>query len=179
MAILYAAPLIALAVMATPVRAPAPGVVLTLGREAGVVVVSNRTALEQWLARALTLQRRAGRVWIPVPANFNIIARCDERLGDRTQPVRLRPGQAVTVARWTGEDCNGQCPRSCRLNAYLGPGTFRVIARTWPGGIAIFSPAFDMPAVPPERREYTASISYRSRAAGGRQPKRALSAYRL
>lgn len=172
MAALHAAPLIALALLAAPARPLVPAVTLSLGREKGVVVVRNRTSSEQWLARALAVEWRWKGAWRPLSIiNLRLVAECDLSTAPRLHPVRLRPRQVVPVQPWTGEDCAAQCAQSCRLNRYVGPGIFRIVARTWPGGAPIYSPAFSMPATPPARREYGGPMDYRAMIEASKWPR--------
>ena len=57
------------------------------------------------------------------------------------------PARATfTPVAWTGMSCDSQCPRPCRANYHLGPGTFRFVVRTCDGRRHWESAWFSLPA---------------------------------
>ena len=171
MASVHAAPLIALAMLAAPVADAAPAVTLTLGSDPGVVVVTNRSARDQWLTRTMLVEQRVHGGWQVVEDELDLVAECDARFPRRTQPVRLRRHQVVTVVGWTGYTCDKQCAATCHFNTYQGGGRFRIVARAWPGGERFASPVFTMPFTPTERRSYAGPTTYETMVAESRRPR--------
>lgn len=51
-----------------------------------------------------------------------------------------------TPVAWTGTSCDSQCPRPCRANVYLGPGTFRFVVKSCDGRRHWESAWFSLPA---------------------------------
>jgi hypothetical protein len=60
--------------------------------------------------------------------------------------VSIPARTTFTPVAWTGMSCNSQCPRPCRANVYLGPGTFRFVVRTCDGRRHWESAWFSLPA---------------------------------
>lgn len=59
--------------------------------------------------------------------------------------IRLPAGGKITPVPWTGFDCDSQCPRPCRANAYLGPGRFRYVVKSCDGTRQWESAWLDLP----------------------------------
>ena len=133
---------------ATHRGSPRATVRLSSGAAPGSVTIDNRGGAMQWVARALTVERRVGARWLPIVTSLDLIAACDPRFPRRTAPVRLLPGQSVAVMPWTGFGCGGQCPATCRANVYQGEGPFRIVATLVPSGERVTSPIFSMPPRP-------------------------------
>jgi len=104
-----------------------PQVVLENGAKPGQLSVTNRGPGSVDLLRKVTVEIRQDGKWGATPAEVALVASCGEK---STAPVHLNTGQTLQVAPWDGWGCNGQCPRSCRANYYLGPGEFRFVVWT-------------------------------------------------
>jgi hypothetical protein len=60
--------------------------------------------------------------------------------------VSIPARTTFTPVAWTGMSCDSQCPRPCRANAYLGPGTFRFVVKGCDGRRRWESSWFQLPA---------------------------------
>lgn len=69
--------------------------------------------------------------WKATDADVRLIASCEEKESGETR--LLERGETLVVQRWNGWSCDGQCPRPCRANIYLGPGEFRYVVLSGDG----------------------------------------------
>ena len=81
-----------------------------------------RRVLVETLGKAEGTEKAA---WIATDADVRLIATCEEKETGETR--RLARGETLVVKPWNGWSCDGQCPRPCRANIYLGPGEFRFV----------------------------------------------------
>ncbi len=128
------AALVALVAMAEAcLSAPSPpkeaDVKVDNGEHPGQFSVTNAGSTPIDLSRKVTVERAEAGKWIETAALVNLVASCEEK-NLATTPRRFAAGEELKVAPWNGWGCNGQCPRACRSNYYLGPGRFRFVVRT-------------------------------------------------
>jgi hypothetical protein len=86
-------------------------------------VTNNGPDIE--LQRRVVVEKMEPAGWRATYADVRLIATCEEK---ETGTTRLmKHGETLVVKSWNGWSCNGQCPRSCRANIFLGPGQFRFV----------------------------------------------------
>jgi hypothetical protein len=94
------------------------------------------------LLRMVLVEKQEGGAWTATDADVRLIATCEET---ETGPTRLlKRGETLVVKSWNGWSCDGQCPRPCRANIYLGPGTFRFVVRSENGTKRFEGPPFEL-----------------------------------
>lgn len=97
------------------------------------------------IAPVIAVEQAEGGAWRQV-GEIGAVDTCGEigaEIGD--VPIRFTPDQVLSVVRWRGWTCEAQCPRLCGVNIYLGPGSFRFVARLVPSGAQAASNTFVMP----------------------------------
>src|SRR5204863_1671181 len=103
---------------------PASGqVTVENGARPGQFAVANHGPGAVELLRKVTVDQRDDGKWTATEAEVSLVSACSNKTEAST--VRLATGQTLKVAPWDGKTCDGQCPRACRANVYLGPGEFR------------------------------------------------------
>ena len=105
-------------------------------------VVKNSGNASIDLRRKVLVERQEGASWVETAAEVYLIASCAEK--DLAVPLHLHPGQELVVVSWNGWGCDGQCPRPCRANYYLGPGEFRFVVFTADGKQRYTGPQFSL-----------------------------------
>jgi hypothetical protein len=125
---------------------PAAGEDVTVdnGAAPGEFSVTNHGSAAVVLAGQVVVEMMESGKWVASPALVYLIPDCSTKV--EVESVRLEAGKTLTVARWNGESCSGQCPRACRANAYLGPGEFRFVVRTADGKQRFAGAAFRLGA---------------------------------
>ena len=140
---------------------PAPTAKATASALRGVVITSlgaGRSEITTTESVSLSprarLERRAeGGAFAEVTdldagAGYRLRASCTSPASDA--PVALAVGETLRPVPWSGLSCSAQCNLTCRANAFLGPGTFRLVVRGEAGG-ELAGPTFEMPG--PEHAE--------------------------
>lgn len=94
------------------------------------------------LERHVVVEKQEGGAWTNTDADVRLIASCEELETGTTR--RLARGETLVVKGWDGWSCDGQCPRPCRANLYLGPGTFRFVVQASGGKQRWEGPAFQL-----------------------------------
>ena len=117
------------------------------GSQPGHFSVENPGSAPVDLLRKVLVERLDGKVWVETASIVNLVAACTEK---ETTPRRIAPGATLHVAPWNGWGCNGQCPRACRSNYYIGPGEFRFVVFTSDRKQRFEGPAF---ALGPEKAQ--------------------------
>lgn len=92
--------------------------------KAGAFSVVNKGA-DIELQRSVVVEKREKNGWTRTEADVRLIGSCTESETGATRLVRR--GETLVVVPWNGWSCDGQCPRPCRANIYLGPGEFRFV----------------------------------------------------
>jgi hypothetical protein len=116
----------------------------------GSFSVTNHGPQVALLRRVVVEFHDDGGDWERVDADVRLIADCAETAEgeERVFP----PGETLTVAPWAGWSCDGQCPKPCRANAYLGPGEFRFVVLTADRGRRFEGAGFPLGEPPPPIR---------------------------
>jgi len=138
---------LALACAARPERKGAGMVTLRFDHDHFVVKNTGNGPVD--LRRKVLVERQDGGSWVETPAEVYLIASCAEK--DLQAPLHLGQGQELVVVPWNGWGCDGQCPRPCRANYYLGPGDFRFVVFTTDGKQRFDGPAFKLGAEDPRK----------------------------
>lgn len=112
------------------------------GAVAGQVSVTNHGPGPVNLAEEVIVESLESGKWITTAARVFLVSDCDEKVGTS---VRLDAGQTLRVVAWNGQTCDGQCPRACRANVYLGPGEFRFVVHSVDGKVRIEGAMFRLP----------------------------------
>jgi len=94
------------------------------------------------LLRKVLVEKQQGGTWTATDADVRLIATCDETETGTTR--LLKRGEKLDVKFWNGWSCDGQCPRPCRANVFLGPGTFRFVVRSEDGKKRFEGPPFEL-----------------------------------
>lgn len=94
------------------------------------------------LRRRVVVEKQDAAAWKGTDADVRLIASCDETETGVTRI--LKRGETLTVKSWNGWSCDGQCPRPCRANVYLGPGTFRFVVVSGDGKKRFEGPPFEL-----------------------------------
>ena len=140
--------LLAQACAARPDRRGAEMVTLRFAQERFVVKNTGSAPVE--LRRKVLVERKEGASWLETAAEVYLIASCAEK--DLHSPLHLGPGDELVMAPWNGWGCDGQCPRPCRANYYLGPGAFRFVVFTADGKKRFDGPEFALGAEDPRQK---------------------------
>jgi hypothetical protein len=123
-----------------------PEVVVRNLEKAGAVAVENHGAAIR-LRHRLVVEQLFDGTWHDTGAYVDLVEACDER-GSAETCRELRSGATLTMVPWDGTACDGQCPRPCRSNSYLGPGTFRFVVESCDRKQRFAGAPFRMPASP-------------------------------
>jgi len=107
-------------------------------------VTNNGPDIE--LQRRVVVEKMEGHGWNATDADVRLIATCEEEEIGATRLVKQ--GETLMVKSWNGWSCNGQCPRPCRANIYLGPGQFRFVVLSGNGKHRFEGAAFTLGAQP-------------------------------
>lgn len=83
------------------------------------------------LAPAVQLQQEVNGEWIDQVTDLRLIEKCGG--GKAVGCVRLAHGAKLVAVKWNGLNCGSQCTATCRANARLGPGRFRVVVSSCDG----------------------------------------------
>ena len=118
------------------------GLILTMPAGPGSLTIANPSETPVQIARTIAVEARGATGWSAIPTEFNAVASC--RVPAATGPVRLAGGATLTVVRWQGYGCSGQCEEVCRANFPAGPGPFRFVANRASGNIRVIGPTFVM-----------------------------------
>ena len=113
------------------------------GGRPGQFSVTNHGPGSVDLLRKVTVEKLETGKWLVTEAEVYLVASCSEKAA--TPGVRLTSGQTFAAAPWDGKTCDGQCPRSCRANIYLGPGEFRFVVWTADHKTRFEAPSFHLP----------------------------------
>ncbi len=105
-------------------------------------VVKNTGSSALNLRKKVLVERKDGQSWVDSYAEVYLIASCAEK--DLKSPLHLAAGQELVMSPWNGWGCDGQCPRPCRANYYLGPGDFRYVVFTSDGKHRYDGPSFTL-----------------------------------
>ena len=130
--------------LASPGMAAESVVIRNLEKPGAFEIENTGGSIElEWQA---SIERKTGERWEPLPANIklNLIEQCGTAMKGRC--LSLPAGGKIRPVPWTGFACLVQCPRSCRSNSYLGPGTFRVVVSSCDSGQKFRGPEFQLPA---------------------------------
>lgn len=109
----------------------------------GAVSVTNHGP-DLALRRAVLVEKHESGSWAATDADVRLITSCDEV--EKGKSRVLKQGETLLVKSWNGWSCNGQCPRSCRANLYLGPGEFRFVVLSEDGKKRFEGAAFSLGA---------------------------------
>lgn len=126
-----------------PQTVPGGELVLTTPAGPGSLTIVNRSVTPVEIALPIAVETRGATGWSAIATEFNAVASC--RVPAATGPVLLAAGATLTVVRWQGYSCSGQCEESCRANIPAGPGPFRFVVSRAPGGVRVIGPTFTMP----------------------------------
>lgn len=113
---------------AHPETGTTPAVAVQNLQPPGSFSVTNNGPEIALLRRVLVERQAANGQWESTDADVRLIASCDE--ADEGDVRVLKQGETLVVKSWDGWSCDGQCPRPCRANIYLGPGEFRFVVLT-------------------------------------------------
>lgn len=133
-----------------PAAAPsAPALTLT-NLETGAFEIGNPGRDAREVAVTAALQRREGDSWADVPGldanlGYRLVETCPAPEAAPPACVRLGAGAVLRPVPWQGLSCSAQCNGTCRANAWLGPGTFRLAVRSCDGGAVTVGPPFELP----------------------------------
>lgn len=105
--------------------APSRTVVIQNLQPPGSFSVTNNGPEIALLRSVLVERQAADGQWESTDADVRLIASCDEAEDGEVRV--LKAGETLVVKSWDGWSCDGQCPRPCRANIYLGPGEFRFV----------------------------------------------------
>jgi hypothetical protein len=100
------------------------------------------------LASEAFIERRADDgQWSALPgldlgAGFRVRSDCEH---EPTECVQIDPAHELVLAPFLGMSCSSQCNQTCKKNAWVGPGTFRLSVRACDGGAVASGPAFTLP----------------------------------
>ena len=94
--------------------------------KAGAFLVRNDGAAAVRLDPEVLLERRADGGWIAQPIGLRLDPGAVAAAG---KCVALAAGAELRPPAWNGFSCAPQVPGPCRANIYMGPGTFRFVAR--------------------------------------------------
>jgi hypothetical protein len=121
----------------------APAVVVRNLETPGSFSVTN-TGEDIALRRHVLVEKKdpASGKWEQTDADVRLIASCDEPESGDTRI--LKRGETLVVKSWNGWSCDGQCPRPCRANIYLGPGEFRFVVLSADGKQRFEGPSFHL-----------------------------------
>jgi len=126
---------------APPLPPPAVEVRMLGGKPAAFQVASLGDAVD--LSRDVRVEQDPDSGRYPLGPLIQLTDKCDHV--DAGKCVTLPAKGAITPVPWTGFDCDSQCPRACRANAYLGPGRFRYVVKSCDGTRQWESVWFDLP----------------------------------
>lgn len=74
---------------------------------------------------------------------YKLVASCD---APASACVDVAPDRSLHPSPLRGLSCSAQCNASCRANAWLGPGVFRLVVRDCEGAGEHRGPTFELPA---------------------------------
>ncbi|HUQ92843.1 MAG TPA: hypothetical protein VM120_14275 [Bryobacteraceae bacterium] len=110
----------------------------------GEFSVTNNSAADVKLRRKVIVEKQEASGWAATDADVRLIATCEEKESGASR--LLKRGETLVVKSWNGWSCDGQCPRPCRANIYLGPGKFRFVVVSSDGKQRFEGQAFSLPA---------------------------------
>lgn len=139
--------MLSLACAARPQHKGAGMVSLRFDHDRFVVKNTGNGAVD--LRRKVLVERKENGSWVETAAEVYLIASCAEK--DLESPLHLGAGQELVVLPWNGWGCDGQCPRPCRANYYLGPGDFRFVVFSADGKHRFDGPVFKLGAEDPRK----------------------------
>jgi|HubBroStandDraft_1064217.scaffolds.fasta_scaffold196546_2 hypothetical protein len=119
---------------------------LELTNETGGLRLVNSGAEPLMIRSAIAVEKEEGHDWVTIATEYRAVAQCGRQ--SSVDPVEIAPGATLTIVPWRGFSCSGQCDAVCRANVYYGPGAFRFIVTTLPGGQRSTSPTFLLPPRP-------------------------------
>lgn len=105
-------------------------------------IVSTGPAVH--LSRDIRIEQDPDSGRYPIGPLIQLVEKCDRVDAGACTP--LPAGGTLTPVPWTGFDCDSQCPRACRANAYMGPGRFRYVVKSCDAAMQWESAWFDLPA---------------------------------
>jgi hypothetical protein len=140
------AALASLAATAQALPQAPPALRLELTKETGGLRLVNSGSEPLMIRSAIAVEKEEGHDWVSIATEYHAVAQCGPR--SAVAPVDIAPGATLTVVPWRGFSCSGQCDAVCRANVYYGPGAFRFIVATLPGGQRFTSPKFLLPPRP-------------------------------
>lgn len=130
---------------ASPVSGP--DLTLSLGALPGSLTITDAGASTVTFRSAIRIETESAGSWSRVPAEMQATPSCSVRAGGT---VTLDAGARMDVQPWTGFTCGTQCVSTCRMNVYVGGGTFRFAVEVAPDWHVVTSRPFTMPPTPPK-----------------------------
>ncbi len=120
------------------------------GQDRWVSVVVENHGAPRTLSKSVQVEKQVDGVWSARggEVQVDLVERCGFSPSIAAACIDVGAGAKFTAAPWNGWACGGQCPDPCRMNDYMGPGTFRFVVESCDRKERFEGPPFQLPSEP-------------------------------